>query len=62
MTMSVSCRLLLYDDDSCLLVSHKDPEYIASKLSENMNNCSKWMVDNRLSLHLGKTEVILFGS
>ena len=26
------------------------------------SNCVKWMSDNRLSLHLGKTESILFGS
>ena len=27
-----------------------------------MESCSKWLVDNKLSLHLGKTECILFGS
>ena len=24
--------------------------------------CSKWLVDNKLSLHMGKTECIIFGS
>ena len=24
--------------------------------------CSKWLVDNKLSLHTGKTECIIFGS
>ena len=24
--------------------------------------CSKWLIDNKLSLHMGKTECILFGS
>jgi hypothetical protein len=27
-----------------------------------MNNCSTWLVDNKLSLHLGKTKCMLFGS
>ena len=25
-------------------------------------NCKKWLIDNRLSLHIGKTESILFGT
>lgn len=27
-----------------------------------MESCSEWLVDNKLSLHLGKTECVLFGS
>ena len=27
-----------------------------------MSSCKKWLVDNRLSMHVGKTESILFGS
>lgn len=34
---------------------------IAQKLSSVLEKCSLWLVDNRLSLHLGKTESILFG-
>ena len=26
-----------------------------------MESCSNWLVDNKLSLHLGKTECVLFG-
>lgn len=32
---------------------------IAQKLSSVLETCSLWLVDNRLSLHLGKTESIL---
>ena len=42
--------------------SHRDPDQIASKLSKVLESCSEWLVDNKLSLHLGKTECILFGS
>ena len=54
--------LLLYADDSAILFRHKGPEVISRKLSSELESCSKWLVDNKLSLHLGKTECVLFGS
>ena len=62
MEISVNCKLLLYADDSVLMVSDRDPEVIANKLGTEMQNCFNWMVDNRLSMHAGKTELILFGT
>lgn len=56
------CKLLLYADDSTILFSHRDPAQIANKLGKVLESCSDWLVDNKLSLHLGKTECILFGS
>ena len=56
------CKLLLYADDSTILFSRKDPDQIANKLGKVLESCSEWLVDNKLSLHLGKTECILFGS
>ena len=35
---------------------------IEEKLSEQLSTCVDWMTDNKLSLHLGKTESILFCS
>ena len=54
------CKLLLYADDSTILFAHKDPDQIANKLGKVLESCSEWLVDNKLSLHLGKTECILF--
>ena len=62
MPISIKCKLLLYADDSALIVSGSDPQTIADKLSEELESCRKWLLDNKLSLHLGKTEAILFGS
>ena len=62
MPISVNCKLLLYADDSALLVRGKNPSHIAQILSNNLKSCSHWLIDNKLSLHLGKTESILFGS
>ena len=40
MCLSVSCKLLLYADDSTLLVRGKDAEEIADSLSKNLKSCS----------------------
>ena len=62
MPMSIKCRLMLYADDSALLVSGKNPNVIAQTLSEELESCRNWLINNKLSLHLGKTESILFGT
>ena len=62
MTSCLNCRLSLYADDSALIVSRKNAADICATLSRELSSCKKWLVDNRLSLHVGKTEAILFGS
>jgi hypothetical protein len=62
MQSSLTCRLALYADDSALVASGKDVAVIGRFLSAELERCGKWLIDNRLSLHLGKTEAILFGT
>ena len=62
MASSISCDLCLYADDSLLLVSGKDVKSIELSLCNEMNSISNWLDSNKLSLHLGKTESILFAS
>lgn len=62
MPISIKCKLLLYADDSALLVSGTDPEAISQKLSQELKSCHDWLIDNKLSLHAGKTESILFST
>ena len=62
MKISITCDLSLYADDSALLFSHKDASVIGERLSKELALCNQWLVDNKLSLHVGKTECILFGS
>ena len=57
-----SCRLFLYADDSTLLVSHNSKTMLESILSTELTNIRKWFGDDKLSLHLGKTEAIIFVS
>jgi len=61
-SISKDCKLLLYADDSAIIFSHQDPNVISKKLGCELANCNNWLVDNKLSLHIGKTECILFGS
>ena len=59
---AVRCKLLLYAGDSALLVSGKNTQLIQESLSSELEAAREWLVNNKLSLNLGKTESILFGS
>ena len=54
---ALKCRLSLYADDSALVFSGSDSEYVANFLGAELSICKKWLVDNRLSLHLGRLSV-----
>ena len=59
----VKHKLLLYADDAALLVHGKNLEDIESSLSSELEIVNEWLIrKKKLSLHLGKTESILFGS
>ncbi len=62
METSIHNKLLLYADDSVLVCAHKDPDVISRSLSSDLNSCNNWLISNKLSLHVGKTECILFGT
>ena len=61
MKAAVKCKLILYADDSALLVSGKYVVKIEQVLSRELKAVNEWLEENRLSLHLGKTQSILFG-
>ena len=58
----LKCHLSLYADDSALIYSGRDVDDISRFLSGELSTCKRWLIDNRLSLHVGKTESILFGT
>ena len=62
MASAVRCKLLLYADDSALIASGKNVADIESMLNPELDYVSNWPIDNKLSLHLGKTQSILFGT
>ena len=62
MSGAVTNKLLLYADDSAILVADKHVSNIETVLQRELKVVHEWLIDNKLSLHLGKTESILFGS
>ena len=62
MNSATSCKLFLYADDSVLVTTGKDLTEIERTLSSELQNIQVWLEINKLSLHLGKTESIVFGS
>ncbi|KAK1894350.1 Retrovirus-related Pol polyprotein from type-1 retrotransposable element R1 4 [Dissostichus eleginoides] len=62
MSSACDCNLFLFADDSALLVSGKNKLQVEKTLSSELGRICTWLADNKLSLHLGKTESILFGS
>ena len=62
MSDQVKCKLL-YADDSDLLASGKDLVAIETTISSELESVNDWwLIDNKLSLHLGKTQSIVFGT
>ena len=62
MNAACNCKLFLFADDSALLISGKDKLQVEEALSSEVTKIRTWLTDNKLSLHLGKTESILFGT
>ena len=62
MSAVVKNKLLLYVDNSAILVCGKDRLEINTKLTNDLELVSNWLIDNKLYLHIGKTESILFSS
>ena len=42
------------------LKNKKSSNTVGQNLSRNLDNWNKWLIENKLSLHMGKTELILF--
>ena len=62
MPNSTSSLMLQYADDSALIYSDKNPEKIGNVLRINLESCNKWLIENKLSMHMGKAELIFFAS
>ena len=51
-------KFLLYADDSAILVADKDISTVENALQTDLQIVNEWLIGNKLSLHLGKTESI----
>ena len=61
---NITCDLLLYADDTCLVFQRKDVIEIETVLNKNFSSLCDWFIDNKLSIHSGeeKTKSILFSN
>ena len=59
-----NCQVLMYADDTVIYTSSQSITEIERALTNEMENISKWLDNNRLVINLkkGKTEVMLFGT
>ena len=64
MPQAMSCELLLYADDTCLICKGDDIKTIEDQLNKDFSSLCEWFIDNKLSTHFGeqKTKSILFGT
>ena len=60
MPQAVTCDLLLYADDTCLVFQHKDVIEIETVLNKNVCSLCGWFIDNKLSIHFGEEKPNLF--
>ena len=58
----VKCKILLYANDSALIVPGKNTMEIQQEPSKELESIREWVIDNKLSLYLGKTESMLLTS
>ena len=54
-----ACKALLYTDGTALLVSGRNINDIEQTLTSELKSVRDWLIDNKLSLHLVKTESYL---
>ena len=62
MDAACSCPLFLYADDSALLVTGESLEAVSLGLENELKKVNRWLSENKLSLHLGKSECIVFAT
>jgi len=53
------CEANMYADDTAFYFRNKDKNIVSDSLNEDIINIYSWLCSNKLSLHVGKTNVIL---
>ena len=56
MQQAVSCELLLYADDTCLICIGKDIKTIEDQLNKDFSSLCEWFIDNNCKHTLWRTE------
>ena len=59
--MNSSFSQTLFADDTCLFMSHKNPEILQVLVNQELKKVSDWLVANQLTLNISKSNYIIFG-
>ena len=50
----------MYADDTCVIAKSDDINQLILSMNDEINNVSKWLSDNHLTLNVGKTNYVIF--
>ena len=59
---SVTCKCIMYADDTTLLCSSSDPISLQSDLTSSLTSIANWFEVNKLTLNVKKTKLMIFGT
>ena len=59
---STSCNRRLFADDTCLIFQEKHLSALNTKINNELNAINKWIVANKLTLNLSKSNIITVNS
>ena len=57
---SPNSHFIILADDTNILFSHRDPEQLAKVINTELKKISSWFELNKLSLNIGKTNLMIF--
>ena len=57
-----NAKVSMYADDTALYYSSADIDVIVQKLNEDLENVRIWLMKNKLSLNVKKTEFMVLGT
>ena len=57
---STKLKFYLFADDTNVLHSHKDLKSLEKEMNAELNNVYQWLVSNKLTLNLKKTNFVIF--
>ena len=59
---NLTCKTVLYADDTALMYSSDDANDMSENLNNNLSNVGSWLRSNKLSLNVSKTKYMICGT
>ena len=62
LSKNLTCKTVLYADDTALMYSSDDANDMSENLNNNISNVGSWLRSNKLSLNVSKTKYMICGT